>query len=88
MEWNGDKDESRCAAEPACNQLGDLDVEADEARWIVRVGFDERRAAFRIAAPAELGRRLRAPPDASRRQMAETAPMEATSARGGNSTED
>jgi hypothetical protein len=39
----------------------DVDFEADELRRILRVGFDVRSAAFRIAAPGKIadGRRLR-----------------------------
>ena len=49
----GDLDEPRRPPEPR-DELGDLDVEADHARRVVRVGLDVRRAAFRVAAPAEL----------------------------------
>ena len=45
--------ELRCPAKLAGDQLRDLDVKANELRGIARVGLDERRAAFGIAAPAE-----------------------------------
>src|SRR5581483_7396564 len=44
-------------AELAGDELGDLDVEADDLRRMSRIRFDERGAAFGIAAPAQ--RRLR-----------------------------
>ena len=51
----GERDlhELRRAAELARDQLRDLDVEADDLRRIARVGFDKRRAAFGVAAPAQ-----------------------------------
>ncbi len=45
--------ELRRPAKLAGDQLRDLDVEANELRGIARVGLDERRAAFGIAAPAQ-----------------------------------
>jgi hypothetical protein len=38
--------------------LGDLDVEADDTRRVGGIGIDERLAAFRVAAPAQLVRLL------------------------------
>jgi hypothetical protein len=54
----GERDlhEARRAAKLASDERGNLDVEADDARRVGRIGFDERRAAFGVAAPAELGR--------------------------------
>jgi hypothetical protein len=37
----------------AGDERRDVDFEADKLRRIVRVGFDVRSAAFRIAAPGE-----------------------------------
>ena len=51
------------------DQLRDLDVEADQLRGIARVGLDERRAAFGVAAPTE--DLLRAEP--AKRQRARAA---------------
>ena len=45
--------ELRRAAQLSRDQLGDLDVEADQLRGIARIGFNERRAAFGIAAPPQ-----------------------------------
>ena len=41
-------------------ELRDLDIEADQLRWILRVCFDKRRAALGIASPPQrlgVGRR-------------------------------
>ena len=46
-------------AEPAGDQLGDFDVETDELVRMRGIRFDERRAAFRIAGPAEFAGRFR-----------------------------
>jgi hypothetical protein len=48
-----DEDKSRRSANAAGDQLGDLDVEADEFRRIARIGLDERRAAFRVSRPSQ-----------------------------------
>ena len=52
-------DEARRAPKRGCQQLCDVDVEPDDARRIVRIRLDERRAAFGIAAPSQLRRGLR-----------------------------
>ena len=46
---------TNCGVPPqlARDQLGDLDVEADELLRIRRIGLDKWRAAFRVAAPAQ-----------------------------------
>ena len=51
----GDLDEARLAAKALRDKLGDLDVEADDARWVGGIGFDVRRAAFGVARPSEDG---------------------------------
>ena len=38
-------------------KIRDFDIESDDGLRMRRVGFDKRRAAFRIAGPAENGRR-------------------------------
>ena len=48
--------EARRAAQPARDQLRDLDVEADHRVGMVRARLDERRAALGVARPAELQR--------------------------------
>ena len=53
-----DLDEAGLAAESGCDELGDLDIEADDARRVGRIGLDIRRAAFGIAGPAEKRRGL------------------------------
>jgi hypothetical protein len=53
----GDLDELRRPAERTRDELGNLDVQADQMRRIAAIGLDERRAPLGIAAPAE--RRLR-----------------------------
>ena len=54
----GDLDEARLAAQPPRDQLGDLDVEADDARRVGRVGLDvtARRPRRRppIGSPPEI----------------------------------
>ena len=64
----GDLHEPRLAAEAAGDRLGDLDVEAAHLRRVVRVGLDERRAPFRVAAPAQDRGRRRRPQDGARKQ--------------------
>ena len=54
-----DLDEPRRAAEPIARAAARFHLEADDPRRIVRVGLDERRAAFGIAAPAQLRDGLR-----------------------------
>ena len=56
-----DVDELRRPAESGGEQLGDLDVEADEPIGVRGIGFDERRAAFGIAGPAQHARLRCAP---------------------------
>jgi hypothetical protein len=45
--------EQRRSSEALCERLGDLHVEAAHVRGIRRVRLDERRAALRVAAPAQ-----------------------------------
>ncbi len=46
---------TNCGVRPSAlrDELGDLDVEAADDGRVGRVGFDVRRAAFRVAAPAQ-----------------------------------
>ena len=53
-----DLDELRRATELLRDQLGDLDVEALHSLGMLRVGFDVRRAAFRIPCPPKRRRLL------------------------------
>jgi len=46
-------DELRLAAKPVSDHPRDLDVEPAHRRRIGRIGFDERRAALGVAAPAQ-----------------------------------
>ncbi len=55
-----DVDKTRLASEPAGDELGDFDVETDELVRLRGIRFDERRAAFRIAGPAEFAGRFAA----------------------------
>ena len=48
-----DLDEAGLAAESACDELGDLDIEADDAGRVGWIGFDIRRAAFGVTGPSE-----------------------------------
>jgi hypothetical protein len=50
--------EAGVATETARHHRRDLDVEAAHARRIPGIGLDERRAAFRVAAPPQSGRCL------------------------------
>ena len=50
-----------CAPEAARDQIGDFDVEAHEFIGLGGIGFDERRAAFRIAGPEEFTAAFRRP---------------------------
>ena len=52
----GDHDESRRTAHAARDERRDLDVEADDLLGIGGIGLDERRAALRVAGPAQLRR--------------------------------
>jgi hypothetical protein len=45
--------EPRFTAETAGEQGGDLDIEAAQAARIGGIGFDKRRAAFGVPAPAQ-----------------------------------
>ena len=54
----GDVDESRRASETARQQIGDLDLEADDAIGAGRIGLDIRRAAFGVSGPDQFRRRL------------------------------
>ena len=47
-----DLDEAGLAAESACDELGDLDIEADDAGRVGGIGFDIRRAAFGVTGPS------------------------------------
>ena len=53
-----DLHEARNAAESVGEELRDLDIEADDARGVGRIGFDERRAAFGVTTPAQFLARL------------------------------
>ena len=55
----GDVDEPRRASKTARQQFGDLDLEADDAIGARRIGLDIRGAAFGVARPDQLRRRLR-----------------------------
>jgi hypothetical protein len=55
-----DLDETRRATQLAREQRRNLDVEADYASGIARIGLDKGRPSLGIAAPAELRCRLRA----------------------------
>ncbi len=56
IDWKDTCTEEGGAAESAGDRRGDFDVESAHLRGIARVGLDERRAAFGVAAPDE-GRR-------------------------------
>jgi hypothetical protein len=45
--------ELRRAAQLSRDELGDLDVEANQLRWIAGVRFDKRRSALGITAPPQ-----------------------------------
>ena len=51
-----DLHELRRAPQAACEEAGDLDVEADLLLRMRRVGLDKRRAAFGVARPAKQAR--------------------------------
>ena len=53
-----DVDEARRAAQTAGQQIGDLDLETDDAIRVGRVGLDIGRAALGIAGPDQFGRRI------------------------------
>ena len=53
-----DLDEAGLAAESSRDELGDLDIEADDARRVGGIGLDIRRAAFGVTGPSEKRRRL------------------------------
>jgi hypothetical protein len=55
----GNLNEARYPSELRSQERRDIDVEADDASGIARVGFDKGRSAFGIAAPAQFDRRLR-----------------------------
>ncbi|HET9230319.1 MAG TPA: hypothetical protein VFO00_03460 [Vitreimonas sp.] len=44
------------APKPARNEIGDLDVEADEFVRLSGIRFDKGRAAFGVGGPTEFGR--------------------------------
>ena len=54
----GDLDEAGLAAQPLRDELGDIDVEPDDARGVGGIGFDIRRAAFGVAGPPQERRRF------------------------------
>ncbi len=62
-----DLDEAGRAAESACDELGDLDIEADDAGRVGWIGFDIGRAAFGVTGPSEKRWGLRRKSDRARR---------------------
>ena len=56
IDWG---DEARNPAESTREQLRDLDVKPHDARRVIGIRLDKRRASLRVAAPPKLHLRLR-----------------------------
>ena len=54
----GDINKARLALQAARDQIGNLDIEADELVRLGGIRFDKGRAAFRIAGPTKFTERL------------------------------